>query len=144
MMKTPIFLSTVIAWLAAPLLLLVVSTLAAEAPNFAGEYADKKFLNGQAVFQMSLEQSGSTVSVWLSAVYNDGHGAAPEGEGTGKVTSKGTVEFRFEDSFKNSGTGTITRSGEDFILSIKTTRVPDSRCLPFYGQNMRLKHVGKK
>lgn len=46
MMKTQIFLSTVIAWLAAPLLLLVVSTLAAEAPNFAGEYADKKFLNG--------------------------------------------------------------------------------------------------
>jgi hypothetical protein len=31
-------------------------TFAAE-PNWAGEYADKKFLNGQAVFQMSIEQS---------------------------------------------------------------------------------------
>jgi hypothetical protein len=43
------------------------------APNFAGEYADKKFLNGQAVFQMSLEQSRNTISVFFSAVYNDGH-----------------------------------------------------------------------
>jgi hypothetical protein len=87
MMKTQVFLSTVIAWLAAPFLLLVVSTLAAEAPGFSGEYADKKFLNGQAVFQMSLEQSGSTVSVWFSAVYNDGHGAAPEATRTGKVSN---------------------------------------------------------
>jgi hypothetical protein len=142
MMKTQIFLST--AWLAAALLLLVVSTLAAEAPGFAGEYVDKKFLNGQAVFQMSLEQSGSTVSVWFSAVYNDGHGAAPEATGTGKVTGKGTVEFKFEDRFKNLGTGTITRSGEDIIVSIKTTRVADTRCLQFYGQNIRLKRIGKK
>jgi len=64
--------------------------------------------------------------------------------GTGNVTSKDTVDFKWEDSFKNAGTGTITRSGSDVILSIKTTRVTDSRCLVFYGQNMRLKPAGKK
>jgi hypothetical protein len=121
-----------------------LSVTAAEASNFAGEYADKKFLNGQAVFQMSLEQSGNTVSVWFSAGYNDGHGAGPEAEGKGKITPKGTVEFKFEDSFKNAGTGTIVRAGNDIVVSIKTARVADPRCLAFYKQNMRLQRVGKK
>jgi hypothetical protein len=121
-----------------------LSVTAAEAPNFVGEYADKKFLNGQAVFQMSLEQSGNTISVWFSAGYNDGHGAAPEADGTGKVTPKGTVEFKFEDNFKNAGTGTIARAGDDIIVSLRTTRVADPRCLVFYKQNMRPQRVGKK
>jgi hypothetical protein len=93
------------------------------------------------VFQMSIEGSGNNTRVWFSAVNNDGSGAAPEAEGTGKVTGKGTLEFKFEDNFKNSGTGTIQRSGEDIIVSLKTTRVADARCLQFYGQNMRLKRV---
>jgi hypothetical protein len=117
--------------------------IAASAANFAGEYADKKFLNGQGVFQLSLEQNGSNVSVFLSAAYNDGHGAAPEADGTGKVTSKGVVEFKFEDNFQNAGSGTISRAGDDVIVSIKATRVADPRCLVFYKQNMRLPRVKK-
>ena len=68
-----------------PLLAIAVVTpaLAADSANFTGEYADKKFLNGQAVFQLSLEQKGSDVSVFFSAVYSDGHGAAPEANATG-------------------------------------------------------------
>ena len=93
---------------------------------------------------MSLEQNENNVSVFFSAAYSDGHGAAPEADGTGKVTSKGAVEFRWEDSLKNAGTGTITRSGNDVIVSIKAVRVADARCLEFYGQNMRLKPAGKK
>jgi len=112
--------------------------------NFAGEYADKKFLNGQGVFQLSLEQNGKNVSIFFSAAHNDGHGAAPEADGKGEVTSKGTVGFKWEDSFKNAGTGTVSRSGSDVILSIKTTRVADARCLEFYRPNMRLKPAGKK
>jgi len=65
-------------------LLVAIGLVAAEAPTFAGEYADRKFLNGQAVFQMSLEQSGGIVSVWFSAGKNDGSGAAPESAGDGK------------------------------------------------------------
>ena len=90
---------------------------------------------------MSLEQSGSGVSVWFSAGYNDGHGAAPEASGTGKVTSKGGVDFKFEDSFGNAGTGTITRSGSQIIVSIKPIRVTDSRCLEFYLESIHLKRV---
>ncbi len=115
-------------------------TYSAEA-NWAGEYADKKLLNGQAVFQMSLELSENSVSVWFSAGYNDGHGCAPEATGAGKVDAKGSLKFTFRDSANNSGTGTITREGEGIIVSLKTARVADPRCLVFYGQSVRLKRV---
>ena len=113
-------------------------------PNWAGEYADKKFLDGQAIFQMSIEQSGNAIQVSFDAAYNDAHGAAPDGQGPGRITTKDALGFKWKDGFKNSGTGRITRAGEDIIVSMKTTRVVDSRCLLFYGQKMRLKRVGKK
>jgi hypothetical protein len=122
----------------------VTAAIAADLANFTGEYADRNFLSGQATFQMSLEQSGNTLSVWFSAGYNDGHGLQPVADGNGKITSKGPVEFTFKDSARNAGTGTITRAGEDIIVSLKTTRVADSRCVELYRQNMRLKKVGKK
>jgi hypothetical protein len=118
------------------------NTFSAE-PNWAGEYADKKFLNGQAVFQMSIEQSGNAIQISFDAAQIDAHGAAPEGQGPGRIISKDALEFKWEDSFKNSGTGRITRAGEDIIVSMKTTRVVDSRCLVFYGQKMQLKRVKK-
>jgi hypothetical protein len=124
-------------------IVLIATALSVE-QNWAGEYVDKNFLNGKAVFQMSIEQSGNTIQVSFDAVYSDGHGAAPEGQGPAKIKGKNTLEFKWEDSFMNSGTGTITRAGEDVIVSMKTTRVVDSRCLAFYGQNMRLKRIGKK
>jgi hypothetical protein len=121
----------------------ISSAFAAEPASWAGQYADKKFLGGRAVFQLSIEQSGSAIQVAFDAVYNDGHGAAPEAEGPAKVSGN-TLTFKFEDSFKNSGTGTITRAGDDIIVSINPTQVKDSRSLVFYGKNMRLKRVGKK
>jgi len=126
------------------LVTLAIVSIAADPPNFAGEYADRNFLNGQATFQMSLEQSGNALSVWFSAGYNDGHGLQPVADGSGKITGKGTVEFTFKDSSNNAGTGTIARAGDDIIVSLKTTRVADSRCVELYRQNMRLKKVGKK
>jgi hypothetical protein len=109
--------------------------------NWAGEYADKNFLNSQAVFEISITHSGNTLEIAFDAAYADAHGAAPDGEGQGRITGKNTVEFKWEDSFKNSGTGTITRAGKDIVVSMNTTRVVDSRCLVFYGKNMRLKRV---
>ena len=126
------------------LVTLAIVSIAAGLPNFAGEYADRNFLNGQATFQMSLEQSGNTVSIWFSAGYNDGHSIQPVADGSGKITGKGTVELTFTDSARNAGTGTITRAGDDIIVSLKTNRVADSRCVELYRQNMRLKRVGKK
>ena len=94
------------------------------------------------MFQLSIEQSASAMQVSFDAVYNDGHGAAPEAERPASVSGN-TLTFKFEDTFKNSGTGTITRAGEDIIVSIKPTHVADPRCLAFYGKNMRLKRVTK-
>src|SRR5260370_1633401 len=108
------------------LVALAIVAIAAGPPNFAGEYADRNFLNGQATFQMSLEQSGNTLSVWFSAGYNDGHGLQPVADGNGKITSKGTVEFAFKDSARNAGTATITPTGNTIIISLKTTLIADS------------------
>src|SRR5437899_12150558 len=105
-------------------LLVIASAIATQPTNFTGEYADRSFLNGQATFQMSLEQSGSAVTVWFSAGYDDGHGLQPIADGNGKITSKGTVEFTFKDSDRNAGTGTIARAGDDIVGYRKLTRVP--------------------
>jgi hypothetical protein len=110
-------------------------------PNWAGEYADKNFLNSQAVFEMSIQQTGNAIQITFDAAYNDAHGAAPDGEGQAKVTGKNTLEFKWEDSFENSGTGTITPAGKGIVVSMNTTRVVDSRCLVFYGKNMRFKRL---
>jgi hypothetical protein len=115
-------------------------TLSAE-PNWTGEYADKNFLNGQAVFEMSITQSGNAVQVSFDAAYADAHGAAPDGDGQAKITGKNKLAFNWEDSFHNLGTGTITRAGNGIVVSMKTTHVEEPRCLVFYGQNMRLKRV---
>jgi hypothetical protein len=74
------------------------------------------------------------VWVWFSAGYNDGHGAAPEVDGTGKMTDKGTVQFKFKDTSKNAGTGRIAPAGEGIIVSLKTKHVSDSSCLEFTGR----------
>jgi hypothetical protein len=124
------------------LLVAALDTLSAE-ENFSGEYGDKNLLNGQAVFQMSLQQTGGTVSVWFSAGYNDGHGCGSEATSTGQINAKGTIEFTFRDSYKNAGTGRIASAGEGIIVSFKMKKVSDSSCLEFYGQKMRLKRVGK-
>lgn len=115
---------------------------AADAPSWAGEYRAEKFLNGRAVFQLSVEQSGGAMQVTFDGAYTDGHGAAPEGQGPAKVSGN-TLQFKFEDSFGNTGTGTITRTGDGIIVSMKTSHVAEARCLAFYGQNMHLKRVRK-
>jgi hypothetical protein len=120
-----------------------VTACAADSQSWAGQYTEKKFLGGRAVFQLTIEQSGGAMQVSFDAAWVDGHGAAPEAEGPAKVAGN-TVTFKFEDTFKNSGTGTITRAGDDIIVSLNPTHVEEPRCLAFYGKNMRLKRVGKK
>lgn len=66
---------------------------------------------------------------------------APIGPAT---VSGNTLTFKFEDTSQNSGTGTITRSGSDILVSINPTHVVEPRCLAFYGKNIRLKGVAKK
>jgi hypothetical protein len=131
---------------AATILFLVAAALtlrAADSSGWAGQYRAEKFLSGRAVLQLSIEQSGSKMQVSFDAAWADGHGAAPEAEGPASVSGN-TVTFTFKDTFDNSGTGTITRAGNDIIVSINPTHVVEPRCLGFYGKNMRLKRVAKK
>src|ERR1043166_8845737 len=94
------------------LFLFGLAAQAADSSGWAGEYADKKFLGGRAVFQLTIDQSGGATHVTFDAAWNDGHGAAPEADGPATVSGN-TVTFKFKDSFGNSGTGTITRTGND-------------------------------
>ena len=109
--------------------------------NWAGEYADKKLLNGQAVFEMSIGQSGNVIQISFDAAYADAHGAAPDGDDQARISGKNRLEFKWEDSFHNSGTGLITRAGDGIVVSMKTMHVEEPPCLAFYGQNMRFKRV---
>jgi hypothetical protein len=110
--------------------------------QLAGEYADRNYQGGNGVFQMSIEGGGAKTAIWFSAVRNDGHGAAPEGKGWGKTTANG-IEFQFDDSCKNLGTGTITKSGDDIVVSMRLTRTANKDCAAFYGSSMKLKRQKK-
>jgi hypothetical protein len=109
--------------------------------DWAGEYANEKLLNGKASFQLSIEQSGTAIQLSFNAAYADGHGAAPDGEGKAKITGQNTLQFKWEDSFNNSGTGRITRADRGIIVSMKAIKVVEPRCLAFYGNKMRLRRV---
>jgi hypothetical protein len=129
--------------------LLVISMLAtletgigAGAGKFDGEFVDKKFLNGQGVFEFSVHQTGNALDIAFDAAYSDGHGATPDATGAGKANGN-TAQFTWKDSHGNTGTGTISLAGDDIVLSMKTVHTGDSRCLVFYRQNMKLKRIGK-
>ena len=120
-----------------------LTVTATESSGWAGEFKNQKLLNGKATFQLSIEQQGTKVQVSFDAVRNDGKGPAPEGQ-SAATASGNTLQFKFEDNFRNAGTGTITRSGDDVILSIKATRIANRDAAMFYGENMQLKRVGKR
>ena len=119
---------------------LSLTTQAADSSIWVGQYRDDKFLGDRAVFQLSIEQSGNAIQVSFDAAWDDAHGAAPEAQGPATVSGN-KLTFKFEDSFGNSGTGTMIRAGNDLLVTISPTHVADSRCLAFYGKNMRLKRV---
>jgi hypothetical protein len=124
--------------------LISIQTLTAAGPaKFDGEFVDKKFLNGQGVFEFSVHQSGNALEIAFDAAYSDGHGATPDATGAGKVNGN-TAQFTWKDSYGNTGTGTISLAGDDIVVSMKAVRVANSSCLAFYRQNMKLKRIGKK
>ena len=134
------------SWLCKSVVILLVTTgtaLSAGPAKFDGEFADKKFLNGQGVFEFSVHQSGNALEIGFDAAYSDGHGATPDATGAGQVNGN-TAQFTWKDSFGNTGTGTISLVGDDIVVSMKAVHVADPRCLEFYRQNMKLKRTGKK
>jgi hypothetical protein len=142
-MKTGILFTRVLIGSIVCLAMLSSTVVAADSSAWAGQYRDDKYLNGRAVFQLTIEQSGGAMQVSFDAAWVDAHGAAPEAEGPAKMSGN-TLTFTFKDSFDNSGSGTVTRSGNDVVVSINPTHVVEPRCLGFYGKNIRLKRVAKK
>jgi len=121
-----------------------IGTVVAAGPaTFDGEFVDKKFLNGQGVFEFSVHQIGNALEIAFDAAYSDGHGPTPDATGAGKVNGN-AAQFTWKDSFGNTGTGTINLAGDDIVVSMKTVHVADPRCLVFYRDNMKLKRIGKK
>ena len=134
------------SWLgkSAVILLATIGTaLTAGSAKFDGEFVDKKFLNGQGVFEFSVHRSGNALDIGFDAAYSDGHGATPDATGAGKANGN-TAQFTWKDSYGNTGTGTISLAGEDIVVSMKPVHVADPRCLAFYRQNIKLKRIGKK
>jgi hypothetical protein len=134
------------SWLCKSVVILLVTTgtaLSAGPAKFDGEFVDKKFLNGQGVFEFSVHQSGNALEIGFDAAYSDGHGATPDATGAGQVNGN-TAQFTWKDSFGNTGTGTISLAGDDIVVSMKAVHVADPRCSEFYRQNMKLKRTGKK
>src|SRR5213595_22152 len=117
--------------------LATIGTVMAAGPaKFDGEFVDKKFLNGQGVFEFSIHQTGGALEIAFDAAYSDGHGAAPDATGAGKVNGN-TAEFTWKDSEGNTGTGTIARTSDGVVVSMKAVHVADPRCVAFYRENMR-------
>ena len=48
--------------------LFLAASLAAKEANWTGNYTDKKYLNGQAIFQLNVLQEGETITVDFDAV----------------------------------------------------------------------------
>lgn len=126
-----------------PAIVLAFTIISAGGQSFVGEYADKSFMGGQAVFQLSVEEGGGKMGVWFSTAYNDGHGCGPEAAGSARLSGKNTLEFSFHDSSKNLGTGTLTLTNDGVAVSLKVTRVGNPQCLELYKQNIRLKRLKK-
>jgi hypothetical protein len=75
-------------------------------------------------------------SLSLMAAHPDAHGAAPDGEGKGRIDPDGVLRFTYEDSFFNKGTGTFRHTKKGYLVSIEIEQVEDPRCLVFYGEHI--------
>src|SRR5262245_35703282 len=141
-MRVEAFMQSWLCKVAVILVATIGTVLAAGPAKFDGEFVDKKFLNGQGVFEFSVDQSGNALEIAFDAAYSDGHGASPDATGAGKVNGN-TAQFTWKDSFGNTVTCIIRIAAYDIVVSMKAVHVADSRCLVFYRQNMKLKRIGK-
>jgi hypothetical protein len=119
-----------------------LSKTAADASDFSGEYA----VNNQAAhtfFHLGIEQNGATLQFAFDAGRDNGQGAAPEGTGTGRIAGA-KANIKFQDSFGNSGIGTLTRSADGMALSLNATRIADRRAAEFYAKPLQLKQTSKR
>ncbi len=112
-------------------------------PNFTGAYE----LAGQRtdrIFSLQVQQDGHRAKISFTACMADGSGAAPDAQGTGKI-SDGVLSFKFKDSFDNEGTCKLQLppSSQVYRLEMVVTKVVEPSPLHFYG-NLLLKKTSEK
>jgi hypothetical protein len=112
--------------------------LASAGSNLTGSFVHKSGSDQNAVaISVTVEaRTEGKFLVSLTAAHPDAHGAAPDGEGEGRIDGEGVLCFNYEDSFSNKGRGTFRKSGKGYLLSIGIEQVKEPRCLVFYGKHM--------
>ena len=68
--------------------------------NFTGHYELADTTSDRSI-SLDITQTGIKAAISFSAAMNDGSGAAPDGDGIGKVNKAGVLRFTFTDSFNN-------------------------------------------
>jgi hypothetical protein len=111
------------------------------ASEFTGHFELAK--GSKSAFALDVLQKGKTATTSFSAGHVDGSGAAPDGDGEGRLNGKGELAFAWTDTFDNAGTAILRRDGKVFHLSMKTTKVEEPRALVFYG-DITLKRTSTK
>jgi hypothetical protein len=128
-------LSILWGWLGVP-------TALASAPNYTGHYETPATKTDWA-FSLDVRQTGTKATISFSAGMADGSGAAPDGDGDGKVDTKGALHFTFKDSFENEGTAILTAGKDGYHLAMTVTKAVDPRALPFYDDLLLVKKSDK-
>ena len=112
-----------------------------KALTFGGKY--EAAARGKSFFSLEVAPKGDGFSVSFSAGDEDGSGAAPDGDGMGKLNNRGELAFIFEDSFANKGRGVLKRDGKQFVVTLDLTATEDPRAAIHYGER-RLKRVAAR
>jgi hypothetical protein len=123
------------AWLCVPAAL-------ASAPNYTGHYETPASKTDWS-FSLDVTQTGSKATITFSAGMADGSGAAPDGDGGGKLDAKGALQFTFKDSFDNEGTGTLVAGKNGYQLTMNVTKGVEPRALVFYQEIILIKKSDK-
>jgi hypothetical protein len=114
---------------------------ASKETNYNGHY-ELAGAKTSRTFSLEVRQNGSRADVSFSAAMADGSGAAPDGEGKGRIED-GILLFAFKDSFNNEGTCTLESRKDGYHLSITVAKVVDPGPFHFYGNVLLKKTSGK-
>ncbi len=120
---------------------LAASLFAAPPPDFTGHYELAK--SGAKAFALDVTQKDGRAEISFSAAHEDGSGAAPDGDGRGRLNEQGELAFAFTDSFGNTGSAVLRRAGSGYRLTMKMDKIEEPRALVHYGVHM-LKRTSSK
>jgi len=113
-------------------MLSLVAQASSDTTNFTGHYELVDSRAGR-VFTLDLNQTGSRVHITFFAAIQGVPGAKPAGEGEGRVTGDGNLEFTFKDDFGNEGSATLTPADHKYQLQMRIEKFVDPGPLHFYG-----------